>query len=55
MTTSELINKISEERDQARREVCFLVAHLDMMHGISTSHINVAYEYGWDCFNNYEE
>lgn len=38
------------QRDEARREACWLGAELDSLNHVSTSAEQVAEEYGWDCF-----
>lgn len=45
-------DKLREERDEARREVCFVISENDLENGISTSPENVAIEYEWDCFKD---
>jgi hypothetical protein len=40
------------ERDEARREVCHLVAELAMINHTSVTVESIAEEYGWDCFKN---
>ena len=49
---SGIAGKLRAERDEARREVCYLVAELDMLNHISTTAESVALEYEWDCFEN---
>jgi hypothetical protein len=48
------IERLRAERDEARREVCFLVSESDVYNHISTSPEDVAEEYGWNCFNNHK-
>ena len=48
------IERLTAERDEARREVCFLVSESDVYNHISTSPEDVAEEYGWNCFNNHK-
>lgn len=40
------------ERDEARREVCHLVAELAMINHTSVTVESIAEEYGWNCFKN---
>jgi hypothetical protein len=51
---AEVIERLIKERDEARREVCFLVSESDVYNHISTSPEDVAEEYGWNCFNNHK-
>jgi hypothetical protein len=51
---AEKIIELTAERDEARREVCFLVSESDVYNHISTSPEDVAEEYGWNCFNNHK-
>jgi hypothetical protein len=49
---SEKIIELTAERDEARREVCFVISEYDLENGISTSPKNIAIEYEWDCFKD---
>jgi len=44
--------QLAKERDEARREVCFVISEYDLENGISTSPEDVAIEYEWDCFKD---
>ena len=41
------------QRDEARREACYLAAELDMLNQISITPESVAEEYNWDCFKTH--
>jgi hypothetical protein len=43
----------TKERDEARREVCYQAAELDMLTKISITPESVAKEYNWDCFKTH--
>lgn len=43
----------TKERDEARREVCYQAAELDMLTKISITPESVAEEYNWDCFKTH--
>ena len=40
----------TKERDEARREACYLAAELDMLNHVSATAESIALEYNWDCF-----
>lgn len=44
------VNRLRAERDEARREVCYLTAELDMINHTSVTAESIALEYEWDCF-----
>ena len=44
------IERLRKERDEARREVCYLTAELDMINHTSVTAESIALEYEWDCF-----
>jgi uncharacterized coiled-coil DUF342 family protein len=44
--------KMKAERDEARREVCFVISEYDLENDISTSPESIAIEYEWDCFKD---
>jgi hypothetical protein len=46
------IATLTAERDEARREVCFVISEYDLENGISISPEDVAIEYEWDCFKD---
>jgi len=47
---SDDVKKLLNERDEARREVCYLTAELDMINHTSVTAESIALEYEWDCF-----
>lgn len=47
------IEQLQKERDEARREVCYLAVELDMLNKSSTTPESIAKEYGWDCFKTH--
>lgn len=47
---SDEITMLVKERDEARREACYLTAELDMINHTSVSAESIALEYEWDCF-----
>ena len=51
MSNVDIVARLTAERDEARREVCYLAAELDMLNHISSTVESVAKEYGWDCFS----
>ena len=50
---AEVIERLIKERDEARREACYLAAELDMLNQISITPESVAEEYNWDCFKTH--
>jgi hypothetical protein len=42
------MNKLKEERDEARREVCY--AQVNGQYGIKYTPQDIAKKMGWDCF-----
>lgn len=44
------IERLRKERNEARREVCYLTAELDMINHTSVTAESIALEYEWDCF-----
>ncbi len=44
------IERLRKERNEARREVCYLTAELDMINHTSVTAKSIALEYEWDCF-----
>jgi hypothetical protein len=47
---NEMVNRLFEERDEARREVCELCGHYVTGNGVADC-ANIAIERGWDCFD----
>lgn len=47
--------RLRAERDEARREVCYQAAELDMLNKVSITPESVAEEYNWNCFKTHQK